>query len=845
LTQAERKALPRPAALATALLFLMMAAHAALETARDALLLSSMSPVALLWSYILIAALAVATARLRRGRKPVALPLALGAGGVVSIGFWLSMPAILPFGAVAFYVFTAIYVTVIVPRFWLLLTGWFTVGEAKRYYTWIGIGGIAGAFAGSALSTWLLTLASARGLLLLGAMCYLLAAAVATLTRQQPTAAGAHASAHAQRQDRHGTRAYMRRLVWTALLASASFTVVDYLFKATAAATIPEAELASYFARTYTGVNLSALLVQLFVAPLLLQRLGTHALAMLLPMLLFGAASGFAILAWPALALAAKGADGALRNSVHRVTSELFYFPLSDHARDRWKGLADAIGQRGGQALGAVVLLAMIGLGAQPRIIAALAAALALAWMLVLVTMRSPYLALFRQGLRRGAVPAAVPVLASDTLQAVLEAFSSADDAVVCAAIDLLDGSGHERLVPSVLVHHPSQRVALRALHVLARSKRADLANVARPLLRHPDGSVRAAALRVCTQAKLDGDLLFHALSDPAPEVRSTAMLCLLDVPAQAERARTGIDEVIAGDDLDAKVALAHAIRADPRPRFASDLVRLLDTPFVAVQREVLRAMSLVPQQRYLELLRPLLADRRLLADVRRAILASSFGDSAVVERWLQDRSLPTAIRRHLPRTLSAFGTDRAATVLLRELANEPDEAVRYKILRGLGRMRANRPTLPLDESLLYRHAQEALDRAVTLLGYRQALGSNGAGRLERLLRALLQNKEERALERVFRILDVLHPQSALEDVWLSMRATDARVRDAALELIENVAPPAIRSRLLSMLQQTSAESRLRGADGDLTPAELAIQAMTHDESLQVRELAKALEGGR
>lgn len=808
----------------------MMAAHATLESARDALLLRALSPRALLWSYVVIAVLTLLTAR--RTRALPALPVLLLGGAVASVGFWVFMPAILPAGALLFYVFTALYASVVVPRFWLQLSETFSVGEAKRVYPWIGVGGLLGATVGSGLAASLLLELRPRFLLLLGAGLYAVAAVVA---RIEPGEVATRPSfVVAPVRNAREPRQYLRLLVIAAVLASATFTVVDYLFKSTVAATVPQAELASSFARAYTVMNLLALVFQVVVAPFILRRAGTPVAAMLLPTLLLATTGGFAFLGAPAFAVLAKTADGALRNSLHRVTSELFYFPIPDRTRARWKSVADAIGQRGGQAAGALAVLAIVAVGGGPRVIGGFALVLALGWSVFTLALRDPYVALFKDGLRRGAVPTTVPVLASDTLQTILEAFSSRDDDVVCAAIDLLADTGNARLLPSVLVHHPSPTVALRALDVLARADRHDLADVVTGLLAHPDPAVRAAALRSRMRHGPDVADLERGLGDPDPDVRAAALVALAQQPSRADEALAHMKALLRDGDDRARLALARALPGRPFPGLTELVTTMLAMPALPLRREVLRAMARSADPAYLPVLLPLLGDRRILAEARAAVIAAARGDETPIERWLVDTTLPPAVRRHIPRTLSTFGTDRAAMALGTQLAREEDEAVAFKILRGLGRLRADRPSVPVDGPLLLRLATREIDRAAELLAYRVALDGTGT----ELLPLLLGDLEQRALERAFRLVGIVRPQQGLEDVWRGFQSSSASARDAALEVVDALPLP-VRSRLHALLQSKPPRERLRDARGTALTETEAFAAMRTDRALAVRELAR------
>src|SRR5262249_59497676 len=58
-----------------------------------------------------------------------------------------------------------------------------------------------------------------------------------------------------------------------------------------------------------------------------------------------------------AAALLIKGADGSLRYSLHKTTSEMLVLAFPEAARRRLKGFIDVVGQRGGQAVASAAIL--------------------------------------------------------------------------------------------------------------------------------------------------------------------------------------------------------------------------------------------------------------------------------------------------------------------------------------------------------------------------------------------------------------------------------------------------------------------------------------------------------
>jgi hypothetical protein len=169
---------------------------------------------------------------------------------------------------------------------------------------------------------------------------------------------------------------------------------------------------------------------------------------------------------------------------------------------------------------------------------------------------------------------------------------------------------------------------------------------------------------------------------------------------------------------------------------------------------------------------------------------------------------------------------------------------VRYKILRGLGRLRADDPTMPIDAEALQGAAERFLERAATLLTYRvawEAFAGAGVPPADRdLLPALLEDKERRALESVFRVLHILEPSTEYALVYRGLAAGDARTRAGGREILENVLRGPLRPALLAMTDAQAPAARLtRLLDTYELPDARALLAAEDDAGR--RHLARAL----
>jgi len=140
---------------------------------------------------------------------------------------------------------------------------------------------------------------------------------------------------------------------------------------------------------------------------------------------------------------------------------------------------------------------------------------------------------------------------------------------------------------------------------------------------------------------------------------------------------------------------------------------------------------------------------------------------------------------------------------------------VRYRILRALDRVRRARPGTPLDEDILGRAALAAVRSAYRYLAWRVFL-DDGARRLparetatRKLLHDLLAEKEENAVERLFRVLALRYPGEDFRRLLREVRTGRCRTRAAGRELIENLLSGPARALTLALIDEKDDRSRL------------------------------------
>ncbi|HEX9189323.1 MAG TPA: hypothetical protein VGB87_19755, partial [Vicinamibacteria bacterium] len=112
--------------------------------------------------------------------------------------------------------------------------------------------------------------------------------------------------------------------------------------------------------------------------------------------------------------------------------------------------------------------------------------------------------------------------------------------------------------------------------------------------------------------------------------------------------------------------------------------------------------------------------------------------------------------------------------------------------------------------------------RSVLEKGAREVAERRTAG--HGLLVQLLRDKEVQAVERLFRLLALLHRGEDFKGIHRGLRAADPRARASSRELLENLVAPPLRQPVLAIVDEAPDEARLARAGALDTPAGLGYE---------------------
>ena len=801
------------------ILFGVIGAHTILETARDALFLARASADRLPIVYIAIALASLGVTQLQdrlpsRGGRGVLVSWLLGSAGV-TLGIWLFLDVLGTPGVYVLYVWSGVLVTLVMVHFWRLVGGLFSITQAKRLYGMIGTGSVLGAIGGSALAG-ALTLSLPAHWLLPAAAAML--AGTSFLPAFLPSGAGSRSTGA---KDESGLleriqdimqRPYARSVVTLMILGAAALTVSDFLFKRIVADAVPAEQLGSWLARFYLAVNIGSLFFQVFLVRWALTRFSVLGSLAFLPLLIGGGAISVLFLGGTLAAILLKAPDGLLKHSINKTAVELLFVPMSERLRRRVKTVVDVIGQRGGQGAASLVLLGMAALEMNNATVALLGIGLAGAWLLNVMRLREPYLNVFRAELEKGntRLRTRFPELDLAGVETLVASLNSTNDEEVVAAMHLLAAEGRTRLLPTLILYHPSSEVLQAALSVLSHSGRAQAAPLVRRLIGHDDPAVRAAALLCHRKLSDDLEALEAALGDEQGPVRAAAAVALSGRPASSSRLANVLSEIRRDGDAQTLQALADAIVHTGASGFDDLLIELSRSRSPDVRVAAAGALGWVADPaRAVPPLLELLCTTATREAARAALCR--LGDPALdaLVTLLNDEDGLAAIRVHVPRALAEFPADKAAAHLLRYVSTEPSGQARARAIRALELMARREHDLSLDSDLLDQAIRHAISEVYR--GEEQRLASQQADEETQALPGYsalartLRDKARSAGDRLLRLLGLRFRGEDFSEIRRGLNSRSARLRASSIELMESALPPSLRPIVVRLLDDPGA----------------------------------------
>ena len=794
------------------------------------------------------------------------------------VGFWAAFRIGVAGTAVAFYLVGQVLGLLLISQFWVLANDIYDARQAKRLFGFIGGGASLGGMTASAVVVFAVDTVGTNNLLL--ASSVLLAACAGVVTTVLRRAGGlspAGVAAGGEKKGVGGAEAVRmlrgsRHLQLIALIigfAAIGAGLLDQQLNMAveeAAGDGGADRIAAFLGQVQLYLSLAGLVIQVGLTSRIHRHLGIGFALLILPIGL--GSTGGLILATGALWAAAGGRilDSSLRYSVDKTTREILFLPLPADLKHRAKPFIDVTVDRFAKGLGAVLTLVLIqpwGFGLAWRQLSWVSLTVTALWVAGAVRARRQYLASFRQSIaEQGVLAAEVRLSAADlsTVETLVAELAHPDERRVLYAIDVLESLDKRRLVTPLLLYHESAAVRARALGALGAAS-ADIARRWAPaverLFSDPSPEVRTAAVQALSVIRReDASAVARALvGDADPRIAATAALVLSGgEEGDDQRAAARVFAALAADTsagaAEVRRDLAAAIRQVDHGRSRDLLEALLRDPDPAVAVEAMRTIRALKTTdgRYAPALISFLGDRRRKASARETLVG--YGE-AVVDRLKQavdDPGEDVWVRRHVPATLARIPCQASMDVVM-GLLGAGDHFLRFKALSAAEKLRREHPALSFDPAPVERLVLAEGRVCCRRLDQHHALFEQGGLPKDAVLAQGLREKVDRAVDRIYRLLSLIHGWRDVAAARWSIERGDARARAGALEYLDNVLAGPLRGALLPVLEPLPADEKIAHARAILKTAprdaEATLAELFDDEDPVLAAAAIHLAGER
>ena len=764
------------------------------------------------------------------------IPATQGGAAALLVLFWFLFRSGASWVSVAFYVFALILGVLLISQFWTLANDIYNPRQAKRLFGFIGGGASLGGATGAALTSFAVVEVGINNLLLLSAAilggCAGLVIAIGRRERVQSDFAAVGrergvGGGEAIRLLRESPQLQVIAMVIG--LAAIGAAIIEQQLNMAAAAMTSADAITAFLAKVTFYLSIVGFVVQVGLTSRIHRSLGLAFALLILPVSL-GSTAVIILLSGALWApAAARVLDTSLRYTIDKTTREVLFLPLAPDLKYRAKPFVDVTMDRFAKAVGALLLLVLIkpwGLGLDWQHLSYASLAVTLLWIFMAMRARVEYLKSFRKSIETGAIPPAsvrLNVADAATIETLVEELSHPDESHVVYAIEMLDTLNRRNLITPLLLHHESAKVrarALRALESARASVAARWAPMVERLLKDDVPEVRAAAVRTLAALRKEeaSTLMRTYMHDPDLRVAMTAAVVLADsgreddALAAEDALRRVIDDtrdVAASGRREAAAALAQ-IR---HPRFRPLLVPLFHDADLDVACEAIRsARATGPVDTlFVPALVSLLGHRVLKPAARDALV--SYGDDVLdtLAYFLNDRDEQLWVRRHIPAVLALLPTQRSMSVLLGAL-DDPDGFLRYKVVEAIEKLRRDHQDLSLTHAPVEALVLKESSRFYTYLTLRHIIVQGDAESRQSLLVRALDDKLERTLDRIYRLLGLIYPWKDIAAARYTIEHGVSRNRSGAIEFMDNLLVGAIRRNVMPIIEESPVEEKVRRA---------------------------------
>lgn len=781
------------------------------KPAKESLFLDYLTKKRLPYAFLLTAilmglAVSLNSRLLRRVNRPVYITSTLAFFAVSGLVFWLSIRGASPWKwtFLLLYSWGDILMVTAITQFWIFVNDLFRPREAKRKVGFLVSGGLLGGIAGSLIARYRPLHMRTESLVLAGpvllVLCIVIVLVVQRTSRQEVKEDDKSAELRREKVGFAQSLALIRKNRYLLLLSGLILStiivsnLVDFQFKSTAEIAFPERDARTTFLATfYLAILVVSYLFTVLLTSRILKNFGMRIALLILPLLLL--LCSFSIFFIPAAgmiywAVMIKGVDKSLSHSLSQAVREVLYIPVPLDIKYKAKVFIDMFLNKFADGLAGLVLIgisAFIDLSVRDvsllRDVSLIIIFFIVVWVWFCLRVTREYVKIVKDNLHikwHDADKLITEKIDVDMTKAVFDTLQSRERSSVLYAMNLFDLIKREKMTPEL-----KSLISIKGDELRARSMDSLLDVTGESLLPEFDDSLGPEELDAQIREIMSLDVYQELIKEKIEK---------------ATREKGGRAEV-------SKMEAAKVIgMMEPGNLAVKELKKLLQDESPEVVRYAAKSAGRLKKREFV----PLLLDHLGRPATQESAVEAlrSYGDAIVgtLKDYLSDPQENIRARQSIPEVLAKTGSQKAADIMIMELAKEETE-LETELIGALHKMRSNSSDIRFSPSSVHLKAVSLIKKCYLLL--LQIHDVRGDRKKEMLLRDL-ENALSRTLKQIFELLGLVYPQEDIIKAYQNILLGTKKALDYSVELLDNILKRELKELLIPLIEDTTLEEKAR-----------------------------------
>ena len=748
-------------------------------------------------------------------------------------------------GALLFipYIWVAIFGLLTASQFWILANLVYNAREAKRVFGFIGAGAIAGGIFGGYLTSLLTSIINAENLLFVAAF-FLVGCLLLTRYIWKTEVLKLNTFQVSMRSESKGDSS-IRLIKKSKLLSLIAVVIgisvlvaklVDYQYSDYASRLIEDPEeLASFFGFWFSTLSLISLFIQLFLTKKIVGTFGVGKSLLWLPSgILLGS---FILLFLPQLWVIVfiKVIDGGLKQSVNKAATELLSIPIPIEIKKKTKTFIDVVIDSIATGIAGFILIFLINaLDISSTYISLIIIALILIWLYFIYHLKQAYIVAFKKLLeiqetkKEKAVKKDIPV--TSIIKSVIKVFENGTEGQIKHMLQQTLSVKDERFFHPIknLLSHSSTSVRALALENLYFLKTENLSEAVELMVLDMDQEVTTAAFRyLLKNHQGDPVELFNKYLNYNDITISNAALVGLSLELRnnkklqdrfslinkIEQALQSLESLTSEVEKNNKIkAVLEAIGNARVETFYSVLRNYLKSSDPNILNEALLSASNTLDPQFIDKIISHLSTK----DSRQTSVNALFNYGEPIIKILSEKiktetiEVDDAVFSLL--VIEKFGNQKAINALTK-LTEGTEHLVKIEAIDAIKRLKWKFSHLRindrfvidkvLDECQMYQNTLSAIHSQI-VVQYKKKSQHPESSKIDEARRGLIHLLEERLdrqLQRIFRLLGIKYPPTDIDPILNSIRFGEEDQRIHAIEFLDNILNNQLKKELIPVAE--------------------------------------------